>query len=58
MTSEGRMVGAALIPPKALSLGESDMFSTLDFDGKLFTVDMLHTPEIRDIRDGGKFKVF
>lgn len=46
------MVGAALIPPKAISWGEDDMFSTLNLDGKLFTFDMLHSPDIKDVKDG------
>lgn len=46
------MVGAALIPPQAVSWGEDDMFNTLSLDGKLFTIDMLHSPDIRDAKDG------
>lgn len=50
------MVGAALIPPKSMIYGEDDVFHSLSLDGKLFTVDMLHSPDIRDARDG-KMKV-
>lgn len=46
------MVAAALIPPKAMTWGEDDVFQTLNLDGKLFTIDMLHSPDIRDAKDG------
>lgn len=50
------MVGAALIPPKATTWGEDDMFHSLSLDGKLFTIDMLHSPDIRDAKEG-KMKI-
>lgn len=50
------MVGAALIPPKTMTTGEDDVCNTLDLDGKLFTIDMLHSPDIQDIKDG-KFRL-
>lgn len=50
------MVGAALIPPKAMTYGDDDVFHSLSLDGKLFTIDMLHSPDIRDAKDGN-FKV-
>lgn len=46
------MVGAALIPPKSMTCGEDDMFNTLSLDGKLFSIDMLHSPDIRDAKEG------
>lgn len=50
------MVGAALIPPKSIICGEDDIFHSLSLDGKLFTIDMLHSPDVRDAVKG-KIKV-
>lgn len=33
------MVAAALIPPEQMRWGEDDIFQTLEFDNKLFTID-------------------
>lgn len=46
------MVAAALIPPKSMTHGEDDVFHSLSLDGKLFTIDMLHSPDIRDAKEG------
>lgn len=47
LSSEGRMVAAALVPPRGTRFGDDDIFNTLNFDNKLFTLDNMHTPEIK-----------
>lgn len=50
LQSEGRMVAAALLPPKGLTWREDDIFETLSFDNNLFTIDNMHMPEIKGYR--------
>ncbi|XP_055312010.1 NADH dehydrogenase [ubiquinone] 1 alpha subcomplex assembly factor 3-like [Sitodiplosis mosellana] len=48
LNAEGRMIAAALIPPKETRIGEDDIFCTQNFDSKLFTIDSMHTEDIRN----------
>lgn len=48
LAAEGRMVAAALVPPRSMKWREDDIYQTLNFDNKLFTIDTLHTPGLRD----------
>lgn len=43
------MLAAALIPPNGTRVGEDDPFNTLDFDSKLFTMESMHTEDLRKL---------
>lgn len=43
------MVGAALIPPRGTRLGDDDAFQTLNFDSKLFSIESMHSPDVKKL---------
>ncbi|XP_031622285.1 NADH dehydrogenase [ubiquinone] 1 alpha subcomplex assembly factor 3-like [Contarinia nasturtii] len=43
LNAEGRMIAAALIPPKDTLFGDDDNFQSLDFDNKLYSIDKTHS---------------
>lgn len=43
------MVGAALIPPRGTRLGDDDAFQTLSFDSKLFSIESMHSPDVKKL---------
>lgn len=49
LIAEGRMVAAALIPPRAIRDGDDDAFGTLSFDNKLFSIESMVTPGLKNV---------